>query len=396
MRTAVSRILSVFLLILVLTSCLSCTVGTAEERQTSDGYTLIAVSAGKADALLLKAGDSAFLIDTGYSRSRGKILYAMELLDIRRLDGVFITHTDSDHTGGLEWLAESDIPVGAWYAPSMYTGVKKEEKHPVYKAAALRGEGVTWLKAGDSIPVGKAVLDVLAPGVRAEDKDDNNSLVLMLRTPFGSMLLCGDMEYPEEEWLMRSGADINCDVLKVPNHADDDVCSEQFLIAASPAVAVISTDSKEKPDTPDPALMELLSRRCGTVLETERTDGGISVSLNRDGIQTALYPLPEVRERNGVTCVDPSSDTVSVRNNGKETADLSGWYMIPDKKNTLFVFPQGTVLSPGQELTVGSRSATGTPDLIWEEKKLINKKKTDGITLYDRYGHSVSHKSNGL
>lgn len=358
-------------------------------------YVLYAVTAGKADALILKADGRAFLIDTGYTRSRGKILYAMETLGIEKLDAVFITHTDKDHTDGLEWLAQSDLEIGAWYAPAFYTGVK-ESKHPAVKAAAVRGEQVVWLRAGDSFELGDAVLDVLAPGVLFEDKDDNNSLVMMLRTPYGNILLCGDMEYRQEDWLMNSGADIRCDVIKIPNHADDDTCSAAFIEAASPSVAVISTDTREKEDTPYPPLLEMLYRNCGTVLQTQETTGGIAVTLSQDGIRTCAVELPEASFGVEVTGVDPSDDIITLKNNENGPADLSGWYMLTDRKNAFFVFPGGTVLQPGQSLTVGSRNAGGYCDLVWDEKKPVNRKKNDGVTLYDPNGHAVSYMGNGI
>lgn len=367
----------------------------AETNPTEAPYVLYAVTAGKADALILKANNQAFLIDTGYTRSRGKILYAMETLGIKKLDGVFITHTDNDHTDGLEWLAQSDLKIGAWYAPAFYTGVK-EGKHPATKAADIRNEQVTWLRTGDSFTLGDAVLDVLAPGIQFDDKDDNNSLVMMLRTPYGNILLCGDMEYPQESWLMNSGAEIDCDVIKIPNHADNDVCSAAFIQAASPSVAVISTDTREKEDTPYPPLLTMLSRNCDQVLQTQQATGGIMVTLSQDGIQTFTVELPEATCDVEVIGVSPSDDIITLRNNENKPIDLSGWYMLMDKKNTFFVFPEQTVLNPGQSITIGSRNASRSCDFVWDEKKLINKKKDDGVTLFDPNGFIVSHKDNGI
>ena len=89
----------IFLCLLVL-ALLVFSVFPASCAEQAD-YALYAVTTGKADALLLKVQDHAFLIDTGYARARGRILYGMQLLGIDRLDGVFITHTDNDHTDGL-------------------------------------------------------------------------------------------------------------------------------------------------------------------------------------------------------------------------------------------------------------------------------------------------------
>ena len=241
---------------------------------------MYAVSAGKADAILLGVGDAVCLIDAGYVRTRGKILAAMECMGVEKLDAVFLTHTDDDHADGLEWLAESEIPVGTWYASALYTSVKVS-KHPAVKAAAARGQEVVWLQAGDAVSLGGATLEVLAPAQLNEDKDDNNSLVMMLHSDEGRILLAGDMEFPEEGVLLQSGADVACDVLKVPNHADDDTCSETFVRAAAPDAAVICTDTREKSETPDPRVVASLQAVGAQVVVTQECTGGILVYLHQ-------------------------------------------------------------------------------------------------------------------
>ena len=351
--------------------------GTPEELARAD-YVLFAVAAGKADALLLKTGTRYWLIDAGYARSRGKLLFAMKLLGAERLDGVFVTHGDADHTEGLRWLAESPIPVGGWYV-SAFSAETKEGKHPADKAAALRGKRVTRLRAGDRFDLEEAVLEVLSPDSLIKDKDDNNSLVLRLQTPCGSMLLCGDMEYRQEARLLKSSAELRCDVLKVPNHGDNDVCSREFLVAASPAVSVISTDTREKRDTPDPGLLKRLEQICSTVLQTQHAEAGAAVALLPGQILTALVPLP--RAAAGIDITDMDGRTLTLTNISRDEIELSGWYLLSDKRSRLLILPEGTVLAPGRSLTVGGEG----------EKKTIGKKK-DSVTLYDRWGRLVSSK----
>ena len=192
---------------------------------------------------------------------------------------------------------------------------------------------------------------------------------------------------------MRSGADLKCDVLKVPNHGDDDVCSQAFLNAASPSVAVISTDSQEKPDTPDPALMARLASVCPAVLQTQDAGGGVLVQLTKDGVRTDMIALPQACRDVVIADVNSNKDFIVLQNKGTETVNLAGWYLVPDKKNVMIVLPQDASIAPGETVTIGGK-ASGA-DYISGEKRLINKKKADGATLYDDFGNEISHKTNG-
>lgn len=377
----------------LLAALMTALTGCTADAEAADVW-MYAVSAGKADTILVGAGDSVCLIDAGYARSRGKILAAMERMGVERLDAVFVTHTDDDHTDGLEWLAESDIEVGAWYASAMYTGVK-EKKHPAVKAASLRGERVRWLQAGDSVPLGSARLDVLAPISLYTDKDDNNSLVMMLRSDVGSILLAGDMEFPEEAELVASGVSLDCDVLKVANHADNDTTGEAFVRAASPKVAVISTSTEEKPETPDPRAVALLQAAGAEVAVTQECTGGILVRLEGGTPTVERVSLPEPDARVSIARVIPGEDLIVLSNDGAAAASLAGWYLCSERGGEMMILPEDAVIAPGGTLTIGTKSSDGDFDLLWDDKNVIHSSKRDVISLYAPNGLPVSEMDNG-
>lgn len=250
---------------------------------------LFAASVGKGDALLVRAGGYTCLIDTGKSDAEDKLRSALEFCEVDTLDAVFITHTDKDHTGGLKWLRKSDIEIRAIYA-SRYYPETTAKKHQANKAADKLGLEVQWLGAGDQIPLGNsgAVFEVLAPQQEIPDNEDDNSLVMMLNSPDGRILLAGDMEELEEIYLLNAGADLQCDVLKVPNHGDGDACSAKLIAACRPKIAVISTDTQEKPDTPDPTVLRNLEESGCTTFITQDCTVGVHVTL-REGEAHAEY-----------------------------------------------------------------------------------------------------------
>lgn len=385
------RILRVLALLLI-----AALLGGCGAESGGSSVRLFAVNVGKGDALILKAGDWVGLIDAGKPRAMGRVRAALKGLGVEKLNAVFLTHTDNDHAGGLDWLAQSDMPVDNWYAPAMYTGVK-EKKHPMVLAAALRGQAVQWLQRGDALSLpGGATLRVLAPASLFEDKDDNNSLVMMLESGQGKMLLTGDMELPEEAELLGQGDDLRCAVLKVPNHGDDDTTSAEFAKAASARVAVISTDSQEKPGTPDPGVVRRLEAAGTTVVVTQ--DAGMGLLVTLEGGEATVKPVDiEATPVSGpyIADVDPDDDTIALGNSGSANVDLSGFSLYSDKGGELYAFPEGTVLSPGATLTVGTNSTDGNYDLLWDDKKVVNKKKTDTFYLYDDYGRIVDSRDNG-
>ena len=145
------RLLAALLALMMLLTMTSCAAPDAAE--TDDKLTLVAFNVGKADALLLTSGDTAYLIDTGTEDSWADLSRALEALGVTHLTGVIVTHMDKDHYGGAKQLAESDIAIDGWYA-SWAWEKEKWKKHPVVKAAAVRGEEITLLQPGDTLSDG--------------------------------------------------------------------------------------------------------------------------------------------------------------------------------------------------------------------------------------------------
>ena len=373
-----------------------CGAAATDVSDAPDPVRLMAVSVGKGDALLLQIGEYACLIDAGKAKAMGKVRAAMAWMGIEALDAVFVTHTDDDHVGGLEWLSASDIPVGAWYASGLFTEVK-EAKHPARQAAEARGQDIVWLKRGDRVALGDtgAEFRVLAPSGLFEDKDDNNSLVMMLETDQGRMLFTGDMELAQESVLLSEETDLACAVLKAPNHGDDDTLGEVFIRRASAQAAIISTDSYEKPGSPDPGVLQRLEDAGTACWVTQDAELGVLATLAGGTASVSLVDLDApVVEGPQIRRVDAADDVVELVNNGPD-ADLGGWYLVSSRGGELFAFPEGTSLAAGATLTVGSRSTDGGYDLLWDDKKVVHKSKDDTITLYDACGRVMDAMGNG-
>lgn len=214
------------------------------------------INVGKADAALLQLGEQNYLIDTGTKDSWPRLAAALQARGVRRLDGVFLTHTHDDHVGGLKQLA-AEYPIDMLY----FAGISlpnKKGAHKLVNRADKLGLPYTLLAAGDTLDAGGAQIFVLGP-LELNTRDDNdNSLVLRLVVNGAALLFTGDMQFSEEETLLKSGVDVACDLLKVGNHGNPDATSAQFAAAAVPKIAVISTDTNEDTDSASPRVIAAL------------------------------------------------------------------------------------------------------------------------------------------
>ena len=382
------RMLTILLCLLTL---LVCTAARAESpyAKADSPLTLFAINVGKGDALLLNCGSDTYLIDAGLQENWGDVSRALTLLQVEKLTGVILTHTDKDHAGGMLPLAISSIQVENWYAPAHFTG--KASKHPLMEAADLRGEKVTLLRAGDVLSLGTGKLTVVGP-VEASDVENCNSLVLVAEGSGGRMLLTGDMEFPEEEQLLKTGSIPPCDVIKIANHGENDATSDALIRAVQPSVAVISTNTAAEPDTPSTRVLALLAHAGVKMYQTQDAQSGVLVTIDQGEVTANLMnysELPDQVRGASIAEVDNQDDRIILRNDGKETADVSGWYIVSDKGNQIYVLPKGTTIAPGGELVISSLSSEEKGDLVWPDKKVWHKSKEDAALLYDVYGRLI-------
>ena len=359
---------------------------------------LLCLNIGKADCLLLFCGGRCWLVDAGYKQNYGALATALKEYGVQRLDGVFLTHCHEDHSGGLDPLAQSGVPVDAWYAAALYYDVK-EGKHPAVLAAKERGQEVSWLSAGDVISAGEgASFTVLGPVTVDEDNENNNSLVLRFDSPAGSILLCGDMKTEEEADLTAEGRVSACTLMKAGHHGDSGILSGNFLKAARPAVAVISTSTEEEEDTPAPSTLRKLAEIGCDIYVTQDCHDAILFTLEGGkvtGVDDITWSsVPKRAEGIGME-IDAGADTVTLRNNGAKDIRLDGYTLYSTKGNETLAL-EGLTLPPGGSWVIAGRKGEGPADQTWDEKNVWSAKKRDIGILYDPWGRPVARANNGI
>lgn len=387
------RLLAAVLLLISLTAFVCPVLTQAEDA----GVRLLCLNIGKADCMLLLWRDTAYLIDAGYVHTYPALETALAQYQVDHLNGVFLTHCHKDHAGGLMPLAQSSVPVDAWYAARIYFDMDGDV-HPSQAAAAQRNAQVNWQDAGDviSLPDG-ASFTVLGPLTVNEENENNNSLVMRFDSPEGSILFTGDMKEDEEDDLLQAGLLSPCDVLKAGHHGDNHATSKQLLQAVQPLAAVICTDSREEPDTPAPSTISRLSSAGAKIYVTQQAADAWLFTLKDHTVTAEDIAWQGVPERvTGMSLsVNLSDDTVTVTNSGGEDIRLDGCLLYSAKGNETLLL-DGLTVAAGGSLVIGSKSTQGAMDVKWDEKKVWNQKKRDVALLYDGYGRILACTDNGL
>ncbi|WP_395839629.1 DNA internalization-related competence protein ComEC/Rec2 [Edwardsiella tarda] len=230
------------------------------------GWRVEMMDVGHGLAVLIQRHGHALLYDTG-GRWPGGDAARQTLLPYLRwrgliLDGMIISHADSDHAGGRASLQRA-YPL-AWVAsPDPADRPCRQGLHAYWRGLRLA---------------------FLWPPRPVATPRNNDSCVLRLQGPGGALLLTGDIEAISEQALVASGASLRAALLQVPHHGSATSSSPALLQAVRPAVALASAARYSAWRFPAPAVRQRY-RQQGIAWHDSAHDGMIRVDFSSAGWQ---------------------------------------------------------------------------------------------------------------
>lgn len=261
--------------------------------------TFLDVSQG--DCIVIQIpGHHTYLVDGGSSDvskvGMYRIIPYLKSQGIQRIDAVFLTHADADHTNGIEeLLAGGDILVSNLVLPDI--AEYQEEFADLIALAKEGGVKVKTIAKGEAVQNGTMELHCLAPESGYEAESSNgNSMVLCLSYHECTFLLAGDLEGEEEQRLLETNNKVrtrtgelcleDVDVLKVAHHGSKNSSTEKFLAAVSPDIAVISAGKGNRYGHPHMETLDRIEQEGSMVLSTILCG---AITCKCDGIHVKVY-----------------------------------------------------------------------------------------------------------
>lgn len=215
---------------------------------TKNNYLVVDyLNVGKGDCMLIQSKTHTYLIDTGYEETADEVTAFLKSKNIKKLDGMIITHYDKDHIGGAKDIVKN-FDVNVIYMPK-YDGTgsiyqKFMDKLDKWNKLNL----ISYVTDNIKIEFDGIIMDIYPAKETFNEDDNNNSLVTKIVNNNDSFLFTGDIEDERISELLCDSM-IKADVLKVPHHGRLEDNTIQFIDEVDPEYAIITCESESKVST---------------------------------------------------------------------------------------------------------------------------------------------------
>jgi len=289
----------------------------APPAPAEDSLRLIIFDVGQGLAVAAQTRHHALLYDAGPDFSGGAdsgnriLVPSLRALGISKLDGLILTHDDTDHTGGAASVMQA-MPIG-WLSSSLPEG------HPLLQQATFSSSDETTSHStkpptdsgqvagypasgrgelkrcadGQSWQWDGVQFEILHPdpGSYAQTKISDNDRGCVLRISIANqhILLTADIEEASEIELLEEHPDkLPAALLVVPHHGSKTSSGKEFIAAVKPDYAVFTVGYRNRFGHPKQKIVQRYADSGAQLLRSDE-DGAILVEMNARGLQVEQY-----------------------------------------------------------------------------------------------------------
>ena len=250
-------------LLCAVVACLLCAVGFTMLDTPKASFTLMDV--GEGQTILISQGNFTAMVDCGGDRGESCGEMAARKLLMKghsHLDALILTHYDSDHTCGLEQLADR-VQIDHLLLPDISDD--RGRRRGVEACAAEEGMEITYVTEDFSLEGEDLRIQLYAPVCSTED---NDGLCALMSLGDCDILVTGDMNSQAEKELLRSHHLPDIDVLVAGHHGSKYSTCAELLEQTQPEAVLISV-GKTSYGHPAPEVLERIAAAGARVYRTD-------------------------------------------------------------------------------------------------------------------------------
>ena len=249
------------------------------------GFEITMLDVGQGDAFVIRQNRRVFVLDGGglanalpggNTGARVLVPY-LNYLGVNRINGVFVSHPDSDHAAGIiELLPRKRVD-------NLYFAYNVERDNAIYQDIEDYCHKfripISYLSKDDILTSGEMRINTVYPAENDIGTGNESCLVLQFHSAGASILFTGDIGGDVEKRLSFASPT----VLKLSHHGSKHSNGGDFLRKASPALAIVSTGRRNVYGHPSQEVKECL-KDLGIPLYDTAERGAVTLTFHNNSI----------------------------------------------------------------------------------------------------------------
>ena len=228
-------------------------VATSYVEPWLDSMRITVMDVGQGQAILLQSSGKYYLVDCGGNdpeRAADTVSQVLLSQGIFRLDGVIVTHYDTDHAGGVGHLL-SRVKADTLYLPDI------PDESKIRKSLETGfSENIRWVRDINTLSGGWGTLTMI-PGKEVADENER-SLCILFQAENCDILITGDRSSAGERALLEKVDLPELELLVVGHHGAKSSTCFELLSKTKPKAAVICVGADNPYGHPSDEVLERL------------------------------------------------------------------------------------------------------------------------------------------
>ncbi|MFN0116864.1 MAG: ComEC/Rec2 family competence protein [Elusimicrobiota bacterium] len=247
---------------------------TISGANSPEAATLDVMDVGYGSAVHLRTDQGDYLFDVGPRESSSIVIEHLRAMGVKKIDGVFLSHTHPDHVGGLEPLSQR-FSIDRVY----WNGVAGHQPDVLRDLEILKGVTIFVLfRATETVDLGERLTATTVQTTVSEDDQNESSLVVFVRHPKWTLLFPGDAGPKRQKELSRQGLPLRTVRWMLWPHHGDQMEDKLIELMGNLRYAVVSVGANPY-NMPAVDLESFSKKHRITVLRTDK-DGPLRFHLD--------------------------------------------------------------------------------------------------------------------